>query len=176
MRFKYRRYKTGSSPADPAVEIDRPALKVHIEGKVSADDYWGLLDTGAEDCTLPIEIGHAIGAEWCGVGRLSGQGGDEDLVRYGRVRLRFEIVKQKVRQVIRWNAIVAFSERREEALWGITHFLEYFRVTFDGAARHFTIHLPSPRPKVIDVKSLRIPQRFRLIRRPGPIHPDDQAP
>ena len=154
MRFAYRPYFVEPSPADPAETVYQPGLTVQVEGGRQSFPTLGILDTGSVECILPATIGGYVGAWTCGKGKVVTASGAEIDVDYGRVLLQIVLDKGKTTQVIRWHTVVAFSADRGEddgALWGNVGFLEHFRVTFDGPARHFTIRLPGRPPDGFEV-------------------------
>ena len=154
MRFAYRPLPAEPSPADPAVLIYQPELLVWVEAARQPFPVRGILDTGSVECILPAMIGGYVGAWKCGQGKVVTASGAEIDVDYGRVFLQIVLDKGKTTQIIRWHTVVAFSADRGEddgALWGNVGFLEHFRVTFDGPARHFTIRMPGHPPDGFEV-------------------------
>ena len=179
MRFAYRPFLDKPSPADPTDVVHRPELLVRVEAARRAFPLRGILDTGSVECVLPATIGGYVGAWKCGRGKLVTASGAEIDVDYGRVFLQIVLEKGKNIQLVRWHTVVAFSADRGEddgALWGNAGFLEHFRVTFDGPARHFTVRMPGRPPGGFEVAPGPRPHP----RRPGtlerPIGPHEQMP
>jgi len=138
MRFAYSEYDAPPSPADMSETVWRPMMKVRVAGSARAAtaSLWGLLDTGAVECVLPRDMAEAIAPLWVtGDWFLTGHGEAADRVEYGLVRLSITLGPEH----IRWPAIVAFSKKRKDAIWGHAGFLEHFSATFNGPGRYFTI-------------------------------------
>jgi hypothetical protein len=61
MRFSHKPYSVEPTPADSNLQVYRPSLKVRVIGLSGHVEIWGLLDTGADECILPMGIIPAIG-------------------------------------------------------------------------------------------------------------------
>jgi hypothetical protein len=134
---------------------------------------WGLLDTGATDCILPLDVADLIQpVPFAGQWFLNDYAGVPHEVSYGGVQCRIRLKDR----LIRWTSVIAFGNRSEgTALWGRCGFLDQFRVTFDGPARHFTIRLPSRLPAKFGVEtSSTRPSRSASF--DDLVTPDDQQP
>jgi len=144
MRFSYKPYSVQPTPASSDLEVYRPSLKVRVIGLGGHVEIWGLLDTGADECILPIGIIPAIGvAQRTGeIGVVQDFARRPRTVNYGTVDLEVWLKNQPYR----WHAKVAFLGDRDEAIWGRGSFLEYFNASFHGPGRHFTLRLRSPLP------------------------------
>lgn len=140
MRLDYTRYEMSPSPAESRPYVYRPMLTVKVRGTKGEVPIAGLLDTGAVDCILPWQVADQVAPSWvAGTAVITGATGGERELPYGAVLLSVDLDKGPET----WPAIVAFDHEREfRALWGMAHFLDRFRMTFDGPGRHFTIRRP----------------------------------
>ena len=180
MRFAYCAYDAGDRPDDKSGVILRPALKVLVIGASGTREVpiWGRIDAGSDDCILPFSIADEIKPIWhAGRWLVTDFQGKPSETQYGSVYLRIRLKDS----LVRWPAIVAFDRKRDEALWGLTGFLEHFRLTLDGPQKHFTVRLPAPTPPGFSVE--HPPKRRRVEKRWGgrfsddaPITPDEQDP
>ena len=146
MRFSYNTYRAKPCPADRSAVVHEPSLLVRVIGGRGEPGFllWGKLDTAAAMYVLPHRYANLIQPNWIeGEWPLADYAGVQHSVRYGAVDLQIRLEKQRVR----WFAVVAFDRDRDgTALWGMAHFLEHFRVTFDGPEKHFTVRLRDPVP------------------------------
>ena len=134
-------WREGSSEL---ITIYRPMVRVTVIGPDDAVTQLGLLDTGADETILPIEIlaqiGHAGPAGR--TGRLHGiHGGSVDVV-YGEVRFGFTEGGTKP---FVWEATVAFGQNLAEPIFGHSGFLEHFTASFNGPGRFVKLAAHRPR-------------------------------
>jgi hypothetical protein len=174
MRFRYTRFAVAPSPVDRSRAILRPMLRVvvgEIGDETKSVPISGRLDTGSDVSILPFADSEAIRPVWrSGVEVLRDYTGGLRTIRFGAVYLRIRLVHK----ILRWAAVVAFDDRRrDEALWGISGFLEYFNVRFAGPEQHFTLRLRGATPPGFETEPIPKPRRIRP--RDSIIDPDQQG-
>jgi hypothetical protein len=147
MRFSYQPHPVQPTPADSGREVYRPSLKVRVIGLSGHVEIWGLLDTGSDECILPMGLIPVIGVAQRAdeLGILQDFAGRPRVVSYGTVDFEVRLKNRSHR----WHAKVGFLDDRDEAIWGRGSFLEYFNASFHGPERHFTLRLKSPLPPKI---------------------------
>ena len=154
MRFPYISYDAKPWPANKTGKVWIPELDVMVSG--TGEDavqitLSGLVNIGATECILPYEVADKIKATPFDDGVLFDYSGRPHTVQYAVVYLELHLEKQSVR----WLSVIALDHSREDsALWGRCGFLDYFRVTFDGPAKHFTIRRRGPTPKGMTVSRI----------------------
>jgi hypothetical protein len=130
MRFRYTEVKTG---------IYRPLLAIVVwgpGGPVWAD---GLVDSGADRTLLTPDLARRLGIDTSSLtADLEIRSATGQRIRCKRLSLRLEISKKPKR--LCWHADVAVTTTHiQRPHWGFRGFLEYFRATFDGPKRTFTL-------------------------------------
>jgi predicted aspartyl protease len=176
MRFAYRPLLAEPSPTNETNVIFRPELKVLVRGmgrRATEVLLWGLVDTGAVECVLPLEVADRIGASMLShTGSIRDFTGINHSVEYGLVQLQICLKHQR----FRWTTAVAFARELEgTAFWGRDGFLNHFSVTFNGPCKYFTIRRRNLGVSGIEVISVPRPTK-REVRRSDLITPDDQDP
>ncbi len=134
MIFPYRKYEVEPTPGQGgATVIYRPLIPVRVSGNAGAANFYGLLDTGADETVLP-----RVMAEFVGVAIDSSKkaiirsASGEMPVEYGEAVFEVGAGRSKVR----WPAVVGIvDEPWEEAILGHAAFLRFFDATFLGEER-----------------------------------------
>lgn len=139
MRFPFRPCDVAPSPAHPSTTIWRPIIPIRASGPAGSRRLFGLLDTGADETSLPMEIATDLGIaiDPREPARFEGLGGQAKGF-YGR-DVRFEL-KQGKRSFAWQVARVAFlydppdadDEEKVTITLGHVGFFRYFTTTFDN--------------------------------------------
>lgn len=137
MRFPYRRYAVESTPAQPSDQfLYRPVIPFRLTGPRGSFDYFGLLDTGADETFVTSEMAEQLGivpnSQTFTVQSASG----DILVTYGEVTIEVE----QGADLYRWPVVVGIApEPWPEAILGHAGFLDYFDITFLGMEKSVSI-------------------------------------
>ncbi len=117
----------------------RPIVSARIHGPHQSLLLDGQLDTGAEDTILPERYAPRLGLNLSARPRLS-----LHLAGRGVVSCRFAAVTLRItdgcRETYEWPAMIGFvAVPLLRSLWGHAGFLQFFDVTFRGAAHEVEI-------------------------------------
>ena len=64
MKFDYRYWPSGSSPAFPQrIRFPRPTILVKVQYQEKTQDIYALVDSGADYCMFPSEVGEQLGID-----------------------------------------------------------------------------------------------------------------
>ena len=132
MRFPYRAYEVAATPASAANDgcIYRPVVPFTLAGPTETLDFFGLLDTGADETYITRRMAERLGLL---VGASSEyvieSAGGEVSVTYGVVAI--EVTDGTERH--KWQTTVGITDQEwSEAILGHSGFLEFFDVLFRG--------------------------------------------
>lgn len=132
MKFPYRAYEVSPTPASPASDgfIYRPVIPFALLGPSGVLDFFGLLDTGADETYITRHMAERLGlALDSDPSYVIESAGGEVAVTYAKVTI--ELVDGS--ELIRWPATVGVTDQDWiEAILGHGSFLEYFDVLFRG--------------------------------------------
>jgi predicted aspartyl protease len=134
VRFPYRAYEVSSTPATPVSSgfIYRPVIPFALIGPAGVLDFYGLLDTGADETLITRRMAERLGLSAVdGPTYVIESAGGEVKVAYAKVTI--EVSERS--EVFRWDATVGVTDQDwTEALLGHSGFLAYFDVMFRGDA------------------------------------------
>ncbi|MGD9636077.1 MAG: aspartyl protease family protein [Pirellulales bacterium] len=130
MRFPYRAYEVAPTPASPAPEglIYRPVIPFALLGPAGVLDFFGLLDTGADETYITRNMAERLGLTFDETpSHIIESAGGEVAVTYAQVTIE---VTDRVDHFL-WPATVGVTDQEWiEAILGHGGFLEYFDVLF----------------------------------------------
>ena len=132
MKFPYRRYEVSATPASRAENgtIYRPVIPFTLEGPSGAVDFFGLIDTGADETYLTRSMADRLGLAideqtQCIVESASG----EMSCHYGTVAIELGEGEESYR----WKTVIGITDKEwAEAILGHAGFLEFFDILFRG--------------------------------------------
>ena len=148
MKFPFRPCEVDPSPAHPSTRTWRPIVPIRLSGPAGTRRLFGLLDTGADETKLPIEVAHEIGIaiDPQEPARFRGVSGHQAKGFYGS-ELGFELKqgKKSFRWVVPKVACLydppdATDEDQITITLGQVGFFRFFNVTFDSQRAWVTIH------------------------------------
>lgn len=132
MKFPYRAYEVDATPASAAVGgyIYRPVIPFALSGPAGTLDFFGLLDTGADETYITRKMAERLGIS---VGSTAthviDSAGGEVHITY--CKTEFELTDGT--ESYRWSAVIGVSEHEwAEVILGHNGFLEFFDVLFRG--------------------------------------------
>jgi hypothetical protein len=140
MKFPYRAYEVAATPASVAKDgcIYRPVVPFTLAGPTEALDFFGLLDTGADETYITRRMADRLGLlvrdapEYV----IDSAGGGV-AVTYGVVAI--EVTDGKERYS--WQAAVGITDQEwSEAILGHSGFLEFFDTLFRGFAHEVELN------------------------------------
>jgi len=135
VRFSYIEREVDPLPGIPGSEREsEPQITVRVGGSASIQIVPGLVDTGASLTLIPMRYLKRLGVEPLGAITLSGSGGS-----FTAQLARVDLELHSPLAIQAWSSLVAFSARRDRALWGQIGFLEHFLATFDTRRRFLTL-------------------------------------
>jgi hypothetical protein len=140
VRFPFRPCDVVPSAAHPFPTIWRPIVPIRVSGPAGTSKLFGLLDTGADETTIPMNVAALLGLELDPrePARFLGTGGQQAKGFYGKdVGFEFRQGKKSYRWVIPKVACLydppeAIGEETITLTLGQIGFLRYFNVTFDN--------------------------------------------
>jgi hypothetical protein len=132
VRFPYRAYEVLATPASAAKDgyIYRPVVPFTLAGPTETLDFFGLLDTGADETYITRRMAERLG--------LLVEHGSEYVIESagGEVSVTYGIVKFEVTdgaERYKWQTSVGVTDQEwSEAILGHSGFLEFFDVLFRG--------------------------------------------
>ena len=140
MRFPYRPCDVEPSPAHPHPRVWRPIIPIRVSGPARSRRLFGLLDTGADETKLPIDVAHELGIvidprepAW-----FEGVSGRQAKGFYGKdVGFELKQGKTSYRWVLPKVAFLylpldATDEEKIIITLGQVGFFRFFNVTFDS--------------------------------------------
>ena len=132
MRFPYRRYEVSATPASLAEDsiLYRPVIPFTLLGRSDALDFFGLLDTGADETYVTRSMADRLGISIDEhLTSIVESASGEMPMRYGTATLEVSDGKESYR----WTAIVGIADQDwAEAILGHAGFLEFFDAHFRG--------------------------------------------
>lgn len=134
MRFPYRGYEVEPSPAQPETAVVyRPVVPFRLTGPRGSFDYFGLLDSGADEVFVTEEMAAQLGLDVDTTNIRIQSAAGEMVVSYGHVTLEFAGWEHNRPRSYVWPAVVGVAPGPwPEAILGHTGFLVFFDVTFLG--------------------------------------------
>jgi hypothetical protein len=139
VRFSYRAYEVDGTPAS-AVEdgrIYRPVVPFSLMGPAGIVDFFGLLDTGADESYITRGMAERLGLAIEDRSKyVIESAGGEVAVSYGA--LTIEIAEGS--EQYRWPITIGITDQDwSEAILGHSGFLEFFDVLFRGSDREIVL-------------------------------------
>ena len=139
MRFSYRAYEVDSTPASGVEDgrIYRPVVPFSLIGPNGLVDFFGLLDTGADESYITREMAERLGLDLNDTSKyVIESAGGEVSVSYSDVVIEFGEGNEQYR----WPVTIGITDQEwSEAILGHSGFLQYFDVLFRGANREVMI-------------------------------------
>ncbi len=140
MKFPFRPFDVEPSPAHPFPTIWRPVVPIRVSGPAGTSRLLGLLDTGADETTIPMNVAAHLGIELDPreLARFKGTGGQQAKGFYGKdVGFEFRQGKKSYRWVVPkvaflYPPLAANGEETITITLGQIGCLRYFTVTFDN--------------------------------------------
>lgn len=134
MNFVYTKYEIQPSSTNPSGIIHRPEVMLRVIGQIGEAHLMALVDTGADECVLPLSVGEAVGALLSPDETILASGVGGHLLELIPGDVEFELVSGE--DSYRWQVRVGFArfENPEDecAILGHVGALELFTATFDG--------------------------------------------
>jgi hypothetical protein len=139
VRFLYRGYEVDGTPASGVEDgrIYRPVVPFSLSGPAGLVDFFGLLDTGADESYITRGMAERLGLDV------------KDASKYviesagGEISVGYATVIVEVRdgdEFHRWSMTIGVTDQEwSEAILDHSGFLEYFDVVFRGADREVLI-------------------------------------
>jgi hypothetical protein len=132
VRFPYRVYEVFATPASGAEDgyIYRPIIPFTLAGPSEALDFFGLVDTGADETYLTRRMADRLGLVVDeATEHIIESASGEVAVRYAQVMIELTDGVESYR----WPISVGITDQDwTEAILGHSGFLEYFDVLFRG--------------------------------------------
>jgi hypothetical protein len=126
--FPYRHYDVEPTPANPdARTVHRPVIPFRAVGPKSTADFFGLLDSGADETYITREMADELGVVSISDERYTVESASGEMhVSYGRLRIEMDVESE----THSWDAVVGVvPETWSEAILGHVGFMEYFAVS-----------------------------------------------
>jgi hypothetical protein len=134
VRFSYRVYEVSPTPASGTSDgfIHRPVIPFTLVGPSEVLDFFGLLDTGADETYLTRRMADRLGlAINDGAASIIESASGEVTVTYADATIEMT----DGIEIFRWRTKVGITEQDwAEAILGHSGFLEYFDARFLGEA------------------------------------------
>jgi hypothetical protein len=150
VRFPYRAYEVDATPASAADDgyIYRPVIPFSLVGPTGVLDFFGLLDTGADETYITRHMAERLGIPIEDYSRyeIESAGGNVS-VTYGAVTIELNDGTEQ----FTWKATIGITDQEwSEAILGHSGFLAYFDVLFRNDAHEVVLtrnqtEFPSPR-------------------------------
>ena len=141
MNFAYTKYEIQPSSTNPSGIIRRPEVMLRVIGQTGDAYLMALVDTGADECVLPLSVGEAIGARLSPDETILASGVGGDVLELIPGDVEFELVGGE--ESYRWQVRVGFArfENPEDECTILGHVgaLELFTATFDGENHRGTL-------------------------------------
>lgn len=132
MKFPYRAYEVDATPASATTDgqIYRPVIPFALSGPAGSVDFFGLLDTGADESFITRRMAERLGiAIDDSPTHVIESAGGEVAISYCKVT--FDLADGM--ESHRWSTAMGVSEYEwTEAILGHSGFLEFFDVLFRG--------------------------------------------
>jgi len=126
MKFRYLPFKACPSPAFPGRKsIPRPVIRIALKQGAEIYDLWAFVDSGADYCYFPSEVGEALGLEV--------ESGPRDEVR-GAGGQAFSVYFHPIELIVGGQTIsirAGFGNQIAFAVLGSIGFFDRFEVTFN---------------------------------------------
>ena len=138
VKFKYRQVNL-FSPFSKKQRLLRPIISVSLTYKQQSIHYEALIDSGADFCIFPVEIGRKLGLNFKNAEKIyfSGAAGEPILGLVGKVFLQIG--------EITFNTKVVFADLYGKvALLGQYGFFDLCKIKFDFEKQEIEINLLSP--------------------------------
>lgn len=137
MVFKYSQFP---APDQTGVFIYRPTIPIIFKYKANFILVEALVDSGADQTILPVEIATALNIPLDASSATSflGAGGNQFEVYRSQVPIQ-HILRMPGFRSIQWRTKVYFTQAQPTILLGQDGFLDRFRVTLDGIKKQIEI-------------------------------------
>jgi hypothetical protein len=139
VRFSYRAYEVDGTPASGVEDgrVYRPVVPFSLVGPAGLVDFFGLLDTGADETYITRGMAERLGlAIDDGSKFFIESAGGEVSVSYGAVAIEIGDGSEQYR----WPMTIGITDQDwSEAILGHSGFLEFFDVLFRGSAREIVL-------------------------------------
>lgn len=129
MKFPYRRYEVRPTPAQPeATVLHRPVIPFRLTGPSASVEYYGLLDTGADESYITQEMAELLDVTPDSTDIYTVESASGDMpVQYGRATIAVEQGSERYS----WDAVVGIvPEPWPEAILGHVGCLQYFEAIY----------------------------------------------
>jgi len=141
MNFTYTKYEVEPSPTNPSGIVYRPEILLRVVGLTSDALLMALIDTGADECVLPLSLAEIIGVVLDESQTVLAAGVGGHTLELMPADAEFELDSGSERH--RWPIRVGFAQfenpEDECAILGNVGALEYFTATFDANGRCGTL-------------------------------------
>ena len=141
MNFEYTTYEVDSSPTNPSGLVRRPEVLLRVSGGTSATSLLALVDTGADECVLPLSLAERIGVAIDDSNPLQAAGVGGHLIDLFPGSVELEVTNGS--DSYKWRSVVGFARFEDPddecAILGHVGALEFFVATFDGEAHQLTL-------------------------------------
>lgn len=132
MRFPYCAYAVEATPASGVSDgsIYRPVIPFTLAGPTGSLDFFGLLDTGADETYITRGMAERLGIALDNTNEyvIESAGGEVSVV-YGTVAIDIS----DGTEMYRWRATIGITDQEwSEAILGHSGFLEFFDAVFRG--------------------------------------------
>jgi hypothetical protein len=134
MKFPYTMSIAPAIDSGSEIVLLRPEIPVRVHGPTGAAEMLALVDTGADNCVLPLSIARELG-----IATTPGRGPGAIAFGGQRIELSFAEVLIELSDddtEIRWRARLYFAnfpdDTEKTVILGHEGFLDYFSATFDG--------------------------------------------
>ena len=139
MRFPYRRYEVTATPASPLEygALSRPVIPFTLSGPAGTLDFFGLLDTGADETYITQSMADRLGLVIeDSLTSIVESASGEISIRYGSATLEVTDGDESYR----WTTTVGITDQDwAEAILGHAGFLEFFDALFRGRDREVVL-------------------------------------
>jgi hypothetical protein len=139
VKFPYRAYEVEPTPASGTIDghIYRPVIPFTLVGPVGALDFFGLLDTGADETYITRRMAERLGIKVSDTAtHVIDSAGGEVAISYGEAMIE---VTDGV-ETHRWRASIGVTDQDwAEAILGHSGFQTYFDVLFRGEQREVVL-------------------------------------
>ena len=141
MTFDYINFEVDPSPTNPIGMFRRPELVLRLRGDRSDEYAMALVDTGADECVLPLSLADSLGVAVDPSKSIRAAGAGGQLIELLPGLVELEIADGS--ESYCWHAVVGFarfeSPEHESTCLGHVGALEFFTATFDGGAHRLTL-------------------------------------
>jgi hypothetical protein len=132
VKFPYRRYEVTAAAGSPAevATLYRPVIPFTLVGPAGGLDFFGLLNTGADETYITQAMANRLGLETNEYSTAIVESASGAIsIRYGTATLEVS----DGHELFRWTTIIGITEEEwAEAILGHAGFLEFFDALFRG--------------------------------------------